>query len=318
GSAVAVYSGSVDHPDGGRLWRVVRERGITMLGVSPTLVRSLMGLETSPEGPDLGALRVLASSGEPWTPDAYFWLFSRIGRGKLPVINYSGGTEVSGGILSNTTAQPIHPCGFAGPLPGMGADVVHADGTSMGGGLGELALRNPSPGMPLTFWGAHERYRETYWTRWEGTWFHGDWVEVDDAGVWYIRGRSDDTLKIAGKRLGPAEVEAVANGVASVSESAAIGVPDPVKGEALVVFAKVAAGNGSSPEEVASQISEEVSRQLGKPLSPKAVHVVDDLPHTRSGKILRRLIRSVYLGDQPGDVSSLENPEALDIVRRLR
>ena len=316
GSAVAVYGGSADFPDAGRLWRVVRDQGITMLGVSPTLIRSLMGNDI-PEVPDLGSLRVFASSGEPWTPEAYGWLFERIGRKKLPVINYSGGTELSGAILSNTTAQPIHPCGFAGPMPGMGADIVDADGMGIGSGLGELALRSPSPGMPLTFWGAHDRYRTTYWTRWEGTWFHGDWVEVDDEGVWYIRGRSDDTLKIAGKRLGPAEVEAVVNGCASVSESAAIGVPDAVKGEALVVFARVPGADGTSAE-VAETIAAEVVRRLGKPLAPKVVHVVDDLPRTRSGKILRRLIRTVYVGDQPGDISSLENPEALDMVRRLR
>jgi len=263
------------------------------------------------------SLRVFASSGEPWTPEAYGWLFERIGRKELPIINYSGGTELSGAILSNTTAQPIHPCGFAGPMPGMGADIVDADGRSIGSGLGELALRTPSPGMPLTFWGAHDRYRKTYWTRWEGTWFHGDWVEVDDNGVWYIRGRSDDTLKIAGKRLGPVGVEAVVNGCASVLESAAIGVPDDVKGEALVVFARARNGNGTSAD-VADRISAELVSRLGKPLAPKVVHVVDDLPRTRSGKILRRLIRTVYVGELTGDVSSLENPEALDMVRRLR
>lgn len=317
GSSVALYSGSPDFPSASRIWDVVRNLNVTMLGVSPTLIRSLMTQDVEPAEIDLGNLRVLASSGEAWTPDAYEWLFERVARSELPIINYSGGTEVSGAILSNFTALPIHPCGFAGPLPGMGADVVDADGNSVGTGLGELALRRPSPGMPITFWGAPERYFSTYWDRWSGTWFHGDWVEVDDENVWYVRGRSDDTLKIAGKRLGPAEVESVVNGIASVVESAAISIPDPIKGEALVIFARVAAGTANA-DDLAKLISDVVARELGKPLKPKFVHVVDTLPRTRSGKILRRVIRSVYLGNPAGDTSSLEDPSSLSVIGCVR
>lgn len=313
GSSVALYSGSPDFPSAGRIWDVVRNLNVTMLGVSPTLIRSLMTQDSDAADIDLGSLRVLASSGEAWTPDAYEWLFERVAQGQLPVINYSGGTEVSGAILTNFTAQPIHPCGFAGPLPGMGADVVDADGNSVGTGIGELALRRPSPGMPITFWGAPERYYSTYWNRWAATWFHGDWVEVNNEKVWFVRGRSDDTLKIAGKRLGPAEVESVVNSVPSVVESAAISIPDPIKGEALVIFARVAPGTENT-RELAQIISDVVSRDLGKPLKPKLVHVVDTLPRTRSGKILRRVIRSVYLGETPGDTSSLEDPASLSAI----
>lgn len=321
GSSVALYAGTPDWPDSDRIWAMVRSLGVTMMGISPTLVRTLMGADD--HGPiDTGGLRVLASSGEAWTPDAYEWLYDRAGERRIPIINYSGGTEVSGAILSNTTAEPIHPCGFAAPLPGMGADVVDVDGKTLSRGIGELALRRPSPGMPLTIWGDHDRYFQTYWSRWPAIWYHGDWVEVDAVGIWYIRGRSDDTLKIAGKRVGPAEVEAVANADPRVIESAAIGVVDDIKGEALVVFARVSElPMGSDPaadNELCQRISSEIGRQLGKPLMPKQVHLVEALPKTRSGKILRRLIKAVYSGDSSGDTSSLDDPSALDEIRALR
>ncbi|MFD6518085.1 AMP-binding protein [Rhodococcus sp. NPDC060176] len=317
GSSVALYAGTPDWPDTKRVWNMIRELGVTMMGVSPTLIRSLMDKDHHDASIDVADLRVLASSGEAWTPDAYDWLFSRVGHKQIPIINYSGGTEVSGAILSNTTAQPIHPCGFAGPLPGMGADIVDNDGHSLGTGLGELALRRPSPGMPLTFWGNPDRYHATYWDRWEGTWYHGDWVEVDENGIWYVRGRSDDTLKIAGKRVGPAEVESVVNGVTGVVESAAIGTPDVIKGESLVVFARINEACPTDHASLANTIATELGRQLGKPLTPKKVHIVDVLPRTRSGKILRRVIRSVYLGNASGDTSSLDDPAALDVIRSL-
>jgi acetyl-CoA synthetase len=315
GSSVALYAGTPDWPHPDRLWDMVRALGITMMGVSPTLVRTLMSAGAD-RPVDVGPLRVLASSGEAWTPDAYDWLFSHVGKKAIPIINYSGGTEVSGAILSNTTAEPIHPCGFAAPLAGMGADIVDAEGNSLGRGLGELALRNPSPGMPLGFWGDPERYYTTYWDRWPRVWHHGDWVEVDQDDIWYVRGRSDDTLKIASKRLGSAEVESVVNSIPRVVESAAIGVPDPLKGEALVVFARV--GDHDGHADLADEIAGHIGARLGKPLAPKRVHIVHDLPRTRSGKILRRVIRSAYLGDAAGDTSAIDDPSTIDAIRVLK
>jgi acetyl-CoA synthetase len=317
GSAVALVDGAPDYPRPTRLWESVQRLGITMLGVSPTLIRSLMATDATPEE-HMASLRVLASSGEPWTEDAYRWLFDSVGGGRLPIINYSGGTEVSGAILTNTVAEPIRPSAFAGPVPGMGADVVDKAGASLARGAGELVLRLPSPGMPLGFWGEPGRYEATYWEQWPGTWKHGDWAEIGADGEWYIHGRSDNTLKIAGKRLGSAEVENIVNRQPGVVESAAIGAPDPVKGEALVVFARL----GQATEDLTalrSTVSDAVAADLGKPLRPKAVHFVDDLPRTRSGKILRRVIRDVYLG-HPVDASaaSLGNPDSLDALRNLR
>lgn len=315
GSAVALLAGAPDYPQPRRVWDFAQATGVTMLGVSPTLIRLL---KTSGNGriADPGPLRVLASSGEPWTPDAYTWLFRDVFDGRLPIINYSGGTEVSGAILSNTTAQPIHPCGFAGPLPGMGADIVDVDGASVVSGLGELALRLPSPGMPLSFWGDPERYLATYWQRWPGIWHHGDWAERDLDGVWFIRGRSDDTLKIAGKRVGPSEIEAAVNAVPGIVESAAVGVDHAIKGESLVVFARV---NGAVQDSAALEqaISDAVTSSLGKALRPHRVHVVPTLPKTTSGKILRRVIRAVYLGEHTGDLTSLDDPAAIDAIRAV-
>lgn len=320
GSAVALYGGAIDHPRPDRLWHVVQRLGVTMLGVSPTLVRTLLaaGRDALPPRP-LTSLRVLASSGEPWTGDAYRWLFERVGRRRLPIVNYSGGTEVSGAILCNTTSEPIHEGAFARPVPGMAADIADEHGRPLRGGVGELVLRRPSPGMTDGFWGDRERCRATYWSRWPGTWVHGDWAEIDGGGVWHIRGRSDDTLKVAGKRLGPAEVEAAVNAHEHVIESAAIGIPDPIKGEVVIVFARP--HNGGTPvdeEALRREIAAAVVAQLGRALRPHAVLFVDDLPRTRSGKILRRMIRSAYLGERTGDGSALEDPAGLAEVRRAR
>jgi acetyl-CoA synthetase len=316
GSAVALYAGTPDWPNPRRIWDFTDAAEVTMLGLSPTLVRLLMSHDSSlPNGP--GKLRVLASSGEPWTPDAYQWLYAEAFGRRLPIINYSGGTEVSGAILSNTTAQPIHPCGFAGSLPGMGADIVDQEGISQLGDVGELVLRCPSPGMPLTFWRDPERYFTTYWKQWPGLWHHGDWAEKDEDGVWYIRGRSDDTLKIAGKRVGPGEIESVVNGVPGVVESAAVGVPHPVKGDGLVVFARLR-GAGAEPQVAAQRISDEVAGAMGKALRPMRVHIVSTLPRTRSGKILRRVIRAAYLGEPLGDLSALDDVESVRTIVNLR
>lgn len=316
GATVALVDGAPDHPRPGRLWDAVDALGITVLGVSPTLVRGLMAAGGAPTAPPR-TVRVLASSGEPWTTDAYAWLYEVVGARRLPVVNYSGGTEVSGGILTTTVTEPIEPCAFAGPVPGMGAVLSDPDGRPLAAGQGELTLTTASPGMPLGFWGEPGRYERTYWADWPGRWRHGDWVEISPSGVWFIHGRSDDTLKIAGKRLGPAEVENVANAVEGVLESAAVGVPDAVKGSALVVFVRTAAGVEPGP--VRDAVLAGVEDAMGRALRPAGVHVVDDLPRTRSGKILRRLVLDAHVGrDVDPTQASLANPGALDAVRNPR
>jgi len=297
----------------------VADHGVTVLGVSPTLVRGLMTHGDEPPGKhDLSSLRVLGGTGEPWNPEPFNWFFRQVGGGRIPIINYTGGTEISGGILCGNVITHLRPCSFAGPLPGMAADVVDAEGRSVRGEVGELVIRNPWPGMTRGFWGDRERYVETYWSRFNDVWVHGDWAYTDPTdGLWYVLGRSDDTIKVAGKRLGPAEVESVLVSHSAVAESAAIGVPDELKGEALVCFVVLRPGHAGS-DELALELADLVAGALGKPLRPKSVHFVADLPRTRNAKILRRVVRSVYTGTDPGDLSSLENPSALAAISATR
>ena len=324
GATIVLYDGTPDFPSPERMWSIVERHRVTHLGISPTAIRGLMRAGEAPvRAHDLSSLFVLGSTGEPWNPDPWRWYFRVVGEERCPIINYSGGTEIAGGIVGCTTWTPIQPGSFRGPIPGMDADVVDDQGRSVRGAVGELVIRKPWPGMTRGFWkdarGAGEsRYLETYWSRLPGVWVHGDWARVDDEGYWYIEGRSDDTLKIAGKRVGPAEVESAAVADPAVSEAAAIGVPHDIKGEAIVVFVVPKPGHEPS-EALAISIQDTVARMLGKPLRPEAVRFVTQLPKTRNAKILRRVIRGAYLGKSDlGDLSALENPAAVEEIRAGR
>jgi acetyl-CoA synthetase len=319
GGTMVLYEGTPDTPGPDRLWRMVADHKVTILGVSPTLVRGLMPAgDDLPGRHDLSSLRILGGTGEPWNPEPWRWFFEKVGGGRLPVINYSGGTEISGGIVSGNVLTPLRPCAFAGPVPGMAADVLDEHGQSVRGEVGELAIRGPWPGMTRGFWKDDDRYLATYWGRFPDVWVHGDWAYVDPRdGLWYILGRSDDTIKVAGKRLGPAEVESVLVGHGAVAEAAAIGVPDELKGEVLVCFVVLRAGQEASAE-LADELKDVVASALGKPLRPRTVEFVPDLPKTRNAKILRRVVKAVYLGLEPGDLSSLENPAAVEAISATR
>jgi acetyl-CoA synthetase len=315
GARLVMYEGAPDFPGPDRLWAVAARHRVTHLGLSPTVVRALIPHGTEPiRSHDLSALRVLGSTGEPWDPDSWWWYFREVGGGRCPVVNYSGGTEVSGGIVGCNLLTPIRPASFNGPCPGTAADVVGADGASLRGEVGELVVRRPQPGQTRGFWNDPERYVETYWRRFPGTWVHGDWAIVDRDGYWYIRGRSDDTLKIAGKRVGPAEVEAAATAHSSVVEAAAIGVPHEIKGEAIVVVCTLRRGE-SDGDDLRAAIGRRVVEDLGKTLKPDAVVVVPALPKTRSGKIMRRVVRAAFLGLDPGDLSALDDPSTIEPIR---
>jgi acetyl-CoA synthetase len=266
---------------------------------------------------DRSSLFVLGSTGEPWNPEPWWWYFG-VGDKRAPLINYSGGTECSGGILGCTTWTPIKPTAFSCPIPGIAADVADAHGGSVRGAVGELVIRQPWPGMTRGFWRDPEKYLATYWRRFPNVWVHGDWARIDDDGFWYIEGRSDDTLKVAGKRVGPAEVESAATAHAAVLEAAAIGVPHEIKGEAIVLFVVLRPGHAGT-DVLAREIMDTVAASLGRPLRPEAVRFVPDLPKTRNAKILRRVIRGAYLGQADlGDLSALENPAAVERIRDLR
>jgi acetyl-CoA synthetase len=199
----------------------------------------------------------------------------------------------------------------------MAADVIDETGAPNRGAVGEHAIRGPRPGMTRGFWGDPERYVDTYFSRISGVWVHGDWAQIDDDGYWYILGRSDDTIKVAGKRLGPAEVESAAVSHPAVTEAAAIGVPDELKGESVVVFAVLRRGTDAN-DNLRKAITEAIVTQLGKSLAPKKILFVSDLPKTRNAKIMRRVIRARYLDEPLGDVTSLENPSAVEEIARAR
>ena len=319
GATMMLFDGAPDFPGPDRTWQLVDRHKVTALGVSPTLIRALRsrsgGSDEIVHRHDLSSLRKFASTGEPWNPDPWMWLFQNVGRGKLPIINYSGGTEISGGILMGNVLTPMKPCAFSGPLPGMAADVVDENGKSVRGQVGELVIREPWIGMTRGFWKDRERYIETYWSRFPDVWVHGDWAAIDEDGLWYILGRSDDTIKIAGKRLGPAEVESILVAHAQVSEAAAIGVPDSIKGEALVCFCVLKKG-ANSDLSLAAELKKNVGRDLGKALAPRDVLFVADIPKTRNAKVMRRVVRAAYLGEKLGDTSALENPTSLDEIKR--
>jgi len=316
GGTMFIYDGAPDYPAPDRVWAMVERHSISILGISPTFVRTLMKFGDVPiQKHSLQSLRTFGSTGEPWNPTSWLWLFNTVGGGKLPIINYSGGTEISGGILMGNMVSPLKPGSFAGPVVGMDADVVDENGNSVRGQVGELVVRKPWIGMTRGFWRDPERYLQTYWSRFPNVWVHGDWAAVDEDGLWYILGRSDDVIKVAGKRLGPAEVESALAKDEAVQESAAISVPDEIKGETVVCFT-ILKPNFAPSEDLRARLRARLVDELGKALAPKEIIFVKDLPRTRNAKIMRRVARAVYLGNDPGDISALENPNAVEEIRK--
>jgi acetyl-CoA synthetase len=310
GATVVFAEGAPDWP-ADRLWKLVESERVSMLGLSPTLVRALIpkGAPTA----DLSSLEVFCTTGEPWNPDPYRWLFEQVGGSRVPIVNISGGTEVGACFLSTVITEPIKPVALGFPALGQDMDVVDAEGRSVRGEVGELVCRNFWPGMTRGVWGDNERYLDAYWRRFPGVWTHGDWASVDADGYWYLHGRSDDTLNIAGKRIGPAEVESAAIGSGIVSEAAAVGIPHDVKGEVVWVFC--VANPGAAPDD--EHVTRAVTDVLGKAFKPERILWVAALPKTRSAKIVRRAVRASALGDEQGDLSSLENPESLEEIARV-
>ena len=314
GATVFLYDGAPNHPGPDRLWALVERHGIAQLGVSPTLIRALIPAGEEPvRSHDLSSLRILASTGEPWNPEPYRWFLDEAGGGRLPVINLSGGTEIGACFLSPHPISPLKPCTLRGPALGMDVAVYRPDGTQAAPGeVGELVCRKPWPSMTRGLRGDPERYLDAYWRRFPGVWCHGDWASVDEDGFWFLHGRSDDTMNVAGKRLGPAEVESVLTLHPGVAESAVVGVPDDVKGETIWCFV---VAKGAPPDDLPRELSDLVAEHLGKAFRPSRVVVVPELPRTRSAKILRRAIRATVVGVEPGDLSSLENPSSLVAIR---
>ncbi|MCA0924106.1 AMP-binding protein [Bacillus stratosphericus] len=306
GAAIVLYDGAPDYPDEQQLWSFIHQKKVTHFGLSPTFVRSAM--QQTIDGVELSHVKAIISTGEPWNEAPWQWLFHTIGQKNIPILNYSGGTEVSGGIVGSTLLRPIKPILFNAAILGMAADVYNEAGQSVMNEVGELVVKKPWVGMTCGFWNEPERYEDTYFKRFDGVWTHGDWVMQTEDGEFHITGRSDDVINTAGKRIGPAEIESILTWHPAVHEAAVIGVKDEVKGEALVCFI-VTSPHAFEEAALIQELSAHVGSHAGKALTPKEVHLISALPKTRNGKIVRRLLKGAYEEQPSPDLSSLDNPD---------
>jgi acetyl-CoA synthetase len=314
GATMVLFEGYPGYPNPDVVWDICERNAVTTLGISPTLIRHLKAQgDQWVKKHDLSTLRLLGSTGEPWDEDSYMWFFDNVGGKRCPVINISGGTEIVGCLLSPLPLMPLRPCSLGGPGLGMAVDVYTEEGQSVKGEIGHLVCRKPAPSMTRSFLGDKQRYLETYFEKYPGIWYHGDWAKVEADGSWFLFGRSDDTIKVAGKRVGPGEVESALVEHPEVAEAAVIGVPHEVKGQALVCFVVMMPNSQISPE-VISELRALVSSKLGPVLKPDTIIGVKALPKTRSGKIVRGTIRRKYLGEPLGDLASIDNVDALDYI----
>jgi len=315
GGTHVMFEGAPDYPEKDRIWSMIEEFEISILGGSATVFRMLkrFGNEII-EQHDLSSLKATGNTGEPIDYDTWMWLLKVVGEERCPIINLSGGTEIFGCFLLPSPVMPLKPTTLGYPGLGMDIDVFNEEGKPVRQQVGYLVCKKPAPSMTRGFWKDPERYLRTYWSKWKGVWYHGDWAYIDEDGYWYLLGRADDVIKVAGKRTGPAEVETIVNSHPAIQESACIGVPHELKGEVIWIFATLKPGYEPS-EEIKREIEEKIVKELGKPFKPERIVFVPDLPRTRSGKIMRRLIRAVVTGQELGDTSALENPDSLEKIK---
>jgi acetyl-CoA synthetase len=305
GGTIFLYDGAPDFPGPMRLWETIERHRITTFGISPTAIRMLS--KCAGELPPMRSLRLLGSTGEPWDDASWMWYFERVGRRRCPIINISGGTEIVGSFLFPLPIEPLKPCTLGGPAPGMATEVVDESGAPVRGRKGYLVCTRPAPSMTRGIWNDPQRYIDTYWSRFPGMWYHGDWASVDEDGHWFLHGRADESMNVAGRKVGPAEVEEAMMQHPGVAEAAVIGVPDPLKGEAIVGYAVARPGVALDAAAIAATVVE----VLGPTFRPREIVIVAELPKTQSGKIVRRLIRQKYLGEELGDLSTVANPGSL-------
>lgn len=319
GATLVIFEGAPDYPTPERLWQTIERHQVTTLGISPTAIRLLMRAgDAAVERYAMDSLRMLGSTGEPWDGESYDWYFRHVGHERCPVINISGGTDIVGCFLAPLPIMPIKRASLQSPGLGMDVDVFDEDGNSLVGEVGYLVCKQPAPSMTRGLWRNEEKYLKTYWSKFPGVWNHGDWAMVDGDGQWFLFGRADDTMKIAGRRVGPGELEAALIAHPAVNEAAAVGVPDELKGTDVVCFVVLHPGIEET-EALRAELVDAVVAALGKVDRPSAVRFVDELPKTRSAKILRRLIARKYLGDSElGDLASVANPQALDAIAASR
>ena len=318
GATLIMAEGAPNYPEPGRIWRLVENYRVSWLGFAPTIARIFMSQpEESISQYDFSSLKVVLTTGEPWNPDAWLWFFDKICNKRVPIMNLTGGTEIGCGILGCTIARPLKPCCFNTQMPAMGADIIDEQGLSIEDGtVGELALRQASIGLTRGLWNDPERYLDSYWRTVPGVWVHGDWAVKDADGMWYVLGRSDDTLKISGKRTGPAEIEGPLLATGKIVEAAVIGVPDKIGGSAVVCVC--VPKDGFLENELEQELIDAVVSEMGKSYKPKHVVFVQDLPKTRTMKIMRRVVKALLIGAAPGDLSSMVNPESIEYIKQKK
>jgi acetyl-CoA synthetase len=317
GGTIFMYEGAPDQPEPDRFWEMIDRHSLSTFGISPTAIRALRkhGDEWVDDH-DLSSLRLLGSTGEPWDPESWQWFYENVGGGDAPIINISGGTEICGCFLMPMPTQPLKPTSLGGPGLGMDIDIVDDSGESIAdtNERGFLVARDSCPSTTKSLWSGDERYLEEYWSTWEDLWDHGDWAQKDEDGFWFLHGRADDALNVAGRKVGPAEIEGVLTEHDAVNQAAAVGVPDDTTGTAVVVYVVLEDGYEGS-DDLRGELSTLVGDEHGKPFRPREILFVSEFPKTQSGKVIRRAISSIYQGEELGDMSSIENPAALEELR---
>jgi len=315
GASAVIYDGALDYPDINRVWKILSDYGATIFGISPTAVRFFKKNNVEPlKLFSLDKIKNIPTTGEPLDEDSWWWLFKKVGNKKIPIMNLSGGTEIGGAMLSVLPGMKIKPSTVGIPVPGMNLDVFDDDGNSIQKENGYLVIKSPWPAMTRGLLNDDDRYLETYWSRFENIWFHGDYVYVDEDNLWYMRGRADDVINVSGHRMSTAEIEHTVISHTKISDAASIAIPDELTGEAIVVFF---VSDNKSDTGLESEISNYISDKIGKVAKPKHVFQLSDLPKTRTGKIMRRLLKAKLLGQDLGDLSSLENPHILDEIPKF-
>ena len=315
GASAVIYDGALDYPTMDRIWEILSKYNATIFGISPTAVRLFKKNNVQPlDRYTLDTLRNIPTTGEPLDEDSWWWLFEKVGNKKIPIVNLSGGTEIGGAMLSVFPGMKLKPSTVGIPVPGMDLDIVDDEGNSVRGTNGYLVIRSPWPAMTRGLLNDDDRYVKTYWSRFENIWFHGDYVFADEDNLWYMQGRSDDVINVSGHRMSTAEIEHAVISHNKISDAASISIPDELTGEAIVVFF---VPDDNADIDLESEITEHVSNKIGKIAKPKHIFQLSDLPKTRTGKIIRRLLKAKLMGTELGDLSSLENPDILDEINKL-
>jgi len=315
GSSAVIYDGALEFPDNNRIWDMLSYYKVTIFGISPTAVRLFKKNNITPlDLHPLDHIKNIPTTGEPLDKDSWNWLFEKVGNKKIPIMNLSGGTEIGGAMLSVFPGMNLKHSTVGIPVPGMNLDVVDDDCNSVKNQNGYLVIKSPWPAMTRGLLNDDKRYLETYWSRFENIWFHGDYVFVDEDNLWYMRGRTDDVINVSGHRMSTAEIEHTVISHKKISDAASIAIPDEITGEAIVVFF---VSDNNTEKITESEVSNYISEKIGKVAKPKFIFQLSDLPKTRTGKILRRLLKSKLLGTELGDLSSLENPNVLDEINKI-